>query len=83
MAWLVPTRSSSQNHVSRCRNIHAGVPQGPVIAPLLFNFYVADAPIPLPPIFLESYADDFNPYATAQNWQEVVPGLSTYIDSLG
>ena len=42
---------------SPCRSIHAGVPQGSVISPHLFNFYVSDFPHTAD--LTTSYADDF------------------------
>jgi hypothetical protein len=43
---------------SRARNIKSGVPQGGVLLPILFNFFVADFPdhAPIKPV----YTDDFN-----------------------
>jgi hypothetical protein len=48
---------SYQNQSSKYRNIHIGVPQGSVISPVLFNFFVSDFPMSAP--LTTSYADDF------------------------
>ena len=69
--WLVTYlrgRTASvtyHNTTSKQRIIRTGVPQGSVLSPLLFNFYVAD----YPPTSLQhsSYADDFTSWASSSN----------------
>ena len=51
-------RTLFRDVLSSARIVRTGVPQGSAIAPKFFNFYVSDAPIPPPSLFLISYADD-------------------------
>lgn len=44
--------------LSRKRNIEAGVPQGAVLSPTLYNLYTADIPTNLPNTRIYTYADD-------------------------
>ena len=59
---------------SSFKKIHRGVPQGAVISPTLFNFYVSD----FPAILSEktSFADDFTIYASAVDIEEVETQLT-------
>lgn len=43
---------------SGSRIMKVGSPQGSIISPHLFNFYVAGLPVPEPPLQMVSYADD-------------------------
>ena len=45
------------------RQVRAGVPQGSVISPALFNHFVSDCPIP--DLVMTSYADNFTLLASA------------------
>ena len=47
-----------RNHKSTQRQVKAGVPQGGVLSPTLFNTYTADIPTPTAPIKVMLYADD-------------------------
>lgn len=54
-----------RNELSRTFRIEAGVPQGSVISPTLYNIYVADIPLPNNPLVgLAQYADDVAYWAT-------------------
>ena len=68
--------------LSKARIVRFGVPQGSVIAPTLFNFYVADAPTPPPNIFLVSYADDFTIYALGTDIEKVAREINEYLATL-
>ena len=52
-----------QQHRSPSRRVWAGVPQGSVISPALFNHFVSDCPTP--DLDVTSYADDFTLLASA------------------
>ena len=52
-------RTLFRDSLSKARIVRFGVPQGSVLSPLLFNYYVADAPSPTDEIKIKSYADDF------------------------
>jgi len=65
---------------SRCRTLINGVPQGSVIAPLLFNIYTHD----LPPTVSKKYvyADDLALKSTHKDFPEIEEDLSKDVDSL-
>ena len=67
--------------LSSTRISRVGTPQGSIISPALFNFYIADIPIPAHPLRLVSYADDITVYGTG-NIQEVVDAINTYLPVL-
>ena len=46
-----------RGHRAPYRHVHAGVPQGSVISPALFNYFKSDCP--LSDYDMASYADDF------------------------
>ena len=69
------TRSSHQSVI-------AGVPQGSIISPTLFNFFVSDFPTPPPGISVTSYADDFTIYCTRPQYQDAADALTSYLDEV-
>jgi hypothetical protein len=54
-------RVKLDSHFSEWKPIHAGVPQGSVLAPLLYNVYVSDIPR-RPGIEISQFADDIAAY---------------------
>jgi len=67
-----------RNETSTCRNIRAGVPQGAVTSPLLFNFYLTNLPRPPEGIKLIQYADDISIYATGLNINNLAASITEY-----
>ena len=52
------------------------------MAPTLFNFYVADAPLPLRTFFLVSYADDFIVFAFGTDVETLSKDINSYLTTL-
>ena len=70
-----------KDSVSAGRLLKVGSPQGSIISPHLFNYYVADLPIPPAPLQLVSYADDITVFGTG-DWRAIQGLLNAYLPSL-
>lgn len=66
---------------SRSREIHAGVPQGSVLSPLLFALYVNDMP-KLPTVQLAQFADDTAFFTKGRRHDTNINRLQAQLDSL-
>ena len=64
---------------SPCRGVPAGVPQGSVISPVLFNFFVSDYPHNNAQV--TSYADDFTAATSAIHVEDAARALSAHATS--
>lgn len=60
--------------ISTARNTEAGVPQGSVLAPVLYNIFTHDIPSE-PGVHLALYADDTAVYTSAVNIKFAIPRL--------
>lgn len=67
---------------SKHRKVKQGVPQGGVISPILFNFYLVKLPSPPEGIKLISYADDCSILAADPNITNICDKLNPYLDTL-
>ena len=54
------------NNFSSYKKVQAGVPQGPIDGPLLFNLFINGLVILLSETFLSNYADDNNLYSIGE-----------------
>jgi retron-type reverse transcriptase len=67
-------RFSMEGEISTPRTMQAGVPQGSVLAPLLYNLYINDIPRTLG-VHFGLFADDTCIYATDRNERYVIRKL--------
>jgi hypothetical protein len=72
---------SLEGEMSTPREIQAGVPQGSVLFPTLYNIYINDAP-QIPGVYLALFADDTCLYATDRNEGFVVRKLQRGLSSV-
>ena len=68
--------------LSKARVVRFGVSHGSVLSPLLFIFYVADAPSPPPDITIKSYADNFTSIKFGTNISEMAGTQTNYLKDL-
>ncbi|KAF2348773.1 Reverse transcriptase domain [Trinorchestia longiramus] len=80
--WLVcylkgrSAKCSYHHHLSSSRPVQAGVPQGSVISPALFNLFVSNYPLTAP--LITSYADQFTALATTNKIPDASAILSAH-----
>ena len=74
-------RTKINNTFSEWAEIFAGIPQGSILGPLLFNIYMND-------IFyfvcesITNYADDTTPYSIKSNYDELIESLEVDSETL-
>ena len=71
-----------RNTSSKFRNVRAGVPQGAVTSPILFNFYLRNLPHPPENIQVVQYADDISIYATGNPIPRLAETINKYIPAV-
>ena len=76
-SFTLTTRDSKQSSLRRLKN---GVPQGSVLAPLLFNIYTYDLPSMISRKF--AYADDLALLHSSGNWKDLERTLSQGMSTL-
>lgn len=64
------------------RHVHTGVPQGAVLSPSLFNFYISALPAPPPSVKLISYADDLTLTSTNSDISVATASINRYLPVL-
>ena len=74
------TLTTGDSKQSRLRRLKNGVPQGSVLAPLLFNIYTYDLPSMISRKF--AYADDLALLHSSENWKDLEGTLSQDISTL-
>ena len=74
------TLHTSDGQRSRLRRLKNGVPQGSVLAPMLFNIYMYDIPGTLSKKY--GYADDLAILTSDKSWEKIESGLTADMDTL-
>ena len=74
------TLNTSDGQRSRLRRLKNGVPQGSVLAPMLFNIYIHDLPVTQSKKY--GYADDLAILLRHKRWEEIEAGLTADMTTL-
>ena len=86
--WIVNYLSGRESFVefrdkrSKPRRVKQGVPQGGVLSPLLFNFYLSKLPAPPQGVDVISYADDCTIMATGHNVDDLCGLVNGYLSEI-
>ena len=75
------TLTTGNGQRSRLQRLKNGVPQGSVLAPLLFNIYISDLPTTISRKY--AYVDDLAIMHADEDWQAVEGALSKYMATVG
>ena len=67
---------------SRLRKVCQGVPQGGVLSPALFNYYMSSMPLPPNNITVVSYADDITILSSGTKPADLCMPINAYLDEL-
>lgn len=67
---------------SETNKIPAGVPQGSLLGPILYNIYTSDIPQPPQDCHLSLYADDTSIMAKGRNTRATTRKLQNYLDTI-
>ena len=67
---------------SNARIVHAGVPQGSKMSPMLFRFYLDDMPRPTEPVKQICYADDITVWALGVKIPELEHMINGYLTEM-
>ena len=68
-------RTKAENSYTSREDIKQGVPQGSILATILFNIFICDMFLMLDHTYFASYADDKTPYTVNENAEEVIRTL--------
>ena len=65
--------------MSSTRIVRTGVPQGSMLSPFLFNYYIADMPRPTLPVKRVCYTDDITVWATGPKIPQLESMIYNYL----
>ena len=80
--YLLNRKQKVRSSYSSWENIIAGVPQGSILGPLLFNIFLCDLFLEHEECCFTNYADDTIPYVVANNTEEVIENLTNVTQKL-
>ena len=68
-------RTRIGNLFSDWSEVILGVPQGPILGPLLFNIFLADSFLVLKDVGIANFADDNTPFTSANNTDDLIDSI--------